>query len=100
MTESSRPNPPTEWHVRRRQEVSLSKLQHILLSVGVRVPLERARGAQVQFLTHPVGMVRWRAVPVLEEPVRSMTPLARALWLLSLLLAAPHAQEEVTGSRR
>ena len=26
--------------------------------------------------------------------MRSMTPLACALWLLSLLLAAPHAQEE------
>ena len=33
----------TEWDVVPQVQVSLSKLQHVLLSVGVRVPLNAAR---------------------------------------------------------
>ena len=33
-------------------QVSLSKLQHVLLSVGVRVPLNERRDRKPQFLTY------------------------------------------------
>jgi len=43
---------PTEWDVVPQMQVSLSKLQHILLSVGVRVPLNERDDRKPQFLTY------------------------------------------------
>jgi mono/diheme cytochrome c family protein len=42
----------TEWDVVPQVQVSLSKLQHILLSVGVRVPLNERQDRKPQFLTY------------------------------------------------
>lgn len=42
----------TEWDVVPQMQVSLSKLQHILLSVGVRVPLNERQDRKPQFLTY------------------------------------------------
>jgi hypothetical protein len=41
-----------EWDVVPQMQVSLSKLQHILLSVGVRVPLNEREERKPQFLTY------------------------------------------------
>ena len=41
-----------EWDVVPQMQVSLSKLQHILLSVGVRVPLNERQERKPQFLTY------------------------------------------------
>jgi mono/diheme cytochrome c family protein len=41
-----------EWDVVPQVQVSLSKLQHILLSVGVRVPLNERQERKPQFLTY------------------------------------------------
>ena len=41
-----------EWDVVPQVQVSLSKLQHILLSVGVRVPLNEHEDRKPQFLTY------------------------------------------------
>ncbi|MGE3473520.1 MAG: cytochrome c [Vicinamibacterales bacterium] len=41
-----------EWDVVPQMQVSLSKLQHILLSVGVRVPLNERQDRKPQFLTY------------------------------------------------
>ncbi|HKE86345.1 MAG TPA: cytochrome c [Vicinamibacterales bacterium] len=43
---------PAEWDVVPQMQVSLSKLQHILLSVGVRVPLNEREERKPQFLTY------------------------------------------------
>jgi hypothetical protein len=43
---------PTEWDVVPQMQVSLSKLQHILLSVGVRVPLNQRDERKYQVLTY------------------------------------------------
>jgi len=43
---------PTEWDVVPQMQVSLSKLQHILLSVGVRVPLNEREERKPQFLAY------------------------------------------------
>lgn len=43
---------PAEWDVVPQMQVSLSKLQHILLSVGVRVPLNERDQRKPQFLTY------------------------------------------------
>ncbi len=43
---------PTEWDVVPQMQVSLSKLQHILLSVGVRVPLNEREERKPQVLTY------------------------------------------------
>ena len=43
---------PTEWDVVPQVQVSLSKLQHILLSLGVRVPLNEREDRKPQFLTY------------------------------------------------
>ncbi|MEQ1756927.1 MAG: c-type cytochrome [Vicinamibacterales bacterium] len=42
----------TEWDVVPQMQVSLSKLQHILLSVGVRVPVNEREERKPQFLTY------------------------------------------------
>ena len=42
----------TEWDVVPQVQVSLSKLQHVLLSVGVRVPLNEREDRKPQFLTY------------------------------------------------
>jgi hypothetical protein len=42
----------TEWDVVPQMQVSLSKLQHILLSVGVRVPLTERQERKPEFLTY------------------------------------------------
>ena len=42
----------TEWDVVPQLQVSLSKLQHVLLSVGVRLPLNEREGRTPQFLTY------------------------------------------------
>ena len=42
----------TEWDVVPQVQVSLSKLQHVLLSVGVRVPLNEREERKPQFLTY------------------------------------------------
>jgi len=42
----------TEWDVVPQVQVSLSKLQHILLSVGVRVPLNEREERKPQMLTY------------------------------------------------
>ncbi len=42
----------TEWDLVPQVQVSLSKLQHILLSVGVRVPLNERENRKPQFLTY------------------------------------------------
>jgi hypothetical protein len=42
----------TEWDVVPQMQVSLSKLQHVLLSVGVRVPLNERQERKPQFLTY------------------------------------------------
>ena len=44
----------TEWDVVPQMQVSLSKLQHILLSVGVRVPLNEREERKPQVLTYVV----------------------------------------------
>ena len=58
---------PGEWDVVPQAQVSLSKLQHVLMNVGVRVPLtqrdQREAAAGHLFV---VGLVRRRPVPVLE----------------------------------
>ena len=41
-----------EWDVVPQVQVSLSRLQHVLLSVGVRVPLNERQGRKPQFLTY------------------------------------------------
>jgi mono/diheme cytochrome c family protein len=43
---------PTEWDVVPQLQVSLSKLQHVLLSVGVRVPLNERAERHPQVLTY------------------------------------------------
>ncbi len=43
---------PTEVDVVPQMQVSLSKLQHVLLSVGVRVPVTERDGRHPQFLTY------------------------------------------------
>ena len=43
---------PTEWDVVPQVQVSLSKLQHILLSVGVRVPLNEREERKPEVLTY------------------------------------------------
>jgi len=42
----------TEWDVVPQMQVSLSKLQHVLLSVGVRVPLNERTDRKPEFLTY------------------------------------------------
>ena len=42
----------TEWDIVPQMQVSLSKLQHILLSVGVRVPLNEREDRKPQLLTY------------------------------------------------
>jgi mono/diheme cytochrome c family protein len=42
----------TEWDIVPQMQVSLSKLQHVLLSVGVRVPLNEREERKPQFLTY------------------------------------------------
>jgi mono/diheme cytochrome c family protein len=42
----------TEWDVVPQMQVSLSKLQHILINVGVRVPVTQRAGRHPQFLTY------------------------------------------------
>ncbi len=44
----------TEWDVVPQMQASLSKLQHVLLSVGVRVPLNEREERKPQFLTYLV----------------------------------------------
>ena len=41
-----------EWDVVPQMQVSLSKLQHVLLSVGVRVPINEREERKPQFLTY------------------------------------------------
>lgn len=41
-----------EWDVVPQMQVSLSKLQHVLVSVGVRVPLNERQGRGPQFLSY------------------------------------------------
>ena len=41
-----------EWDVVPQMQVSLSKLQHVLLSVGVRVPLNEREDRKPQLLTY------------------------------------------------
>jgi hypothetical protein len=41
-----------EWDIVPQVQVSLSKLQHVLLNVGVRVPLNEREGRTPQFLTY------------------------------------------------
>jgi hypothetical protein len=43
---------PTEWDIVPQAQVSLSKLQHILLSVGVRVPLTQRDSRDAQLVTY------------------------------------------------
>jgi len=43
---------PTEWDVVPQLQVSLSKLQHVLLSVGVRVPLNARDTRKPDVLTY------------------------------------------------
>ena len=43
---------PVEWDVVPQVQVSLSKLQHVLLSVGVRIPLNEREARQPQVLTY------------------------------------------------
>jgi mono/diheme cytochrome c family protein len=45
---------PTEWDVVPQMQVSLSKLQHVLLSVGVRVPLNEREERKPQALTYVI----------------------------------------------
>jgi len=42
----------TEWDIVPQMQISLSKLQHILLSVGVRVPLNEREERKPEFLTY------------------------------------------------
>jgi hypothetical protein len=42
----------TEWDVVPQVQVSLSKLQHVLLDVGVRVPLNEREERKPQFLVY------------------------------------------------
>ena len=65
---------PAEWDVVPQVQVSLSKLQHVLLNVGVRVPLtqrDRTQAAAAHLCA--VGLVRRRPVPVLEVDVATRT---------------------------
>jgi hypothetical protein len=41
-----------EWDLVPQVQVSLSKLQHVLLNVGVRVPLNEREDRKPQFLTY------------------------------------------------
>ena len=41
-----------EWDVVPQVQISLSKLQHILLDVGVRIPLNERQDRKPQFLTY------------------------------------------------
>jgi len=41
-----------EWDVVPQMQVSLSKLQHVLISVGARIPLNERDGRKPQFLTY------------------------------------------------
>lgn len=43
---------PTEWDLVPQVQVSLSKLQHVLLNVGVRVPLNERQDRHTRFLTY------------------------------------------------
>jgi mono/diheme cytochrome c family protein len=45
-------NGAAEWDVVPQMQVSLSKLQHVLLSVGVRVPINAGQERQPQLLTY------------------------------------------------
>ena len=95
-----------EWDVVPQMQVSLSKLQHVLISVGARIPLERARGAKAA-VPHllPVGLVRRRAVPVLEmSTMRRITwtdpPICRSpRWCgsIAMLAAVPRAADQAAG---
>ena len=42
----------TEWDIVPQMQVSLSKLQHILISAGIRVPVNQRQGRNPQFLTY------------------------------------------------
>ena len=42
----------TEWDVVPQMQVSLSKLQHVLISVGARFPLNERTDRKPQFLTY------------------------------------------------
>jgi mono/diheme cytochrome c family protein len=54
-----------EWDIVPQVQVSLSKLQHVLVSVGVRVPLNERQERKPQVLTYfAMGRVRWRVLPV------------------------------------
>ena len=44
----------TEVDVVPQMQISLSKLQHVLLSVGARVPVNEREGRHPQFLTYVV----------------------------------------------
>ena len=85
----------TEWDLVPQVQVSLSKLQHVLLSVGVRVPLNEREERKPQVLTYVlVGLVRRRSVRLLEvagtdDPIRRLLPLACLLWLASFV-ASPN----------
>ena len=59
-----------EWDVVPQVQVSLSKLQHVLLNVGVRMPLTSATDATRAGHLFAVGLVRRRPVPVLEVALR------------------------------
>jgi hypothetical protein len=43
---------PAEWDVVPQLQISLSKLQHVLLGVGMRVPLNEREDRKPQFLTY------------------------------------------------
>ena len=45
---------PTEWDVVPQMQVSLSKLQHILLSAGLRIPLNERQERKPEILTYVV----------------------------------------------
>jgi len=45
-------NGAAEWDLVPQVQVSLSKLQHVLLNVGVRVPLDEREDRKAQFLTY------------------------------------------------
>ena len=98
----------TEWDVVPQVQVSLSKLQHVLLSVGVRVPLNERAGPQAR-VPHlrALGLVRRRPVPVLEMRSAVRPPalpgalvVTCAVWLVSMFLAAPSAREAAQPDRR
>jgi hypothetical protein len=43
---------PAEWDIVPQAQVSLSKLQHVLVSAGVRVPLTQRDSRQAQLVTY------------------------------------------------